>query len=255
MLITCSECDKKLKVADSVAGKKVRCPHCRAVTLAPKLDEDPIEKTVEGAPPQSKKQAALKQPTSNAKKPIKRDDVQEADDDDEEETPPKEKPRKRKAPDDDDQDEEEELPADRLACAQCNSTALADLPANHFTRRPGYVCKKCGQKMRQPGSTVLYLIGIVLGVTGILGGIAFSIFALLQERINVRAAGGGAILVIACISLIGFSLNQMRLPIPKNAPPVRWVLWICVTLAILFVVSILLGGCFFAFSYFLNEML
>jgi phage FluMu protein Com len=252
MLITCSACKKKLKVADTMSGKKVRCPHCKSVTLAPKIDEAAEETATESAAP-TKGNGAITEKAPSAskkKKPIPADD-------DEESATPKKKPPRAKSRSDEDEDDahKEEAPTDRMCCPKCSSAALAELPPNQFTRRPGFVCKKCGQKMRQPGSTVLYTIGIVLGVLGVLGGIALSISVLFMEPIRVRAAVGGVALVVICISVIGFSFSQMRLPVPKNAPPVRWLLWICVTLAMLFVLSLFVGGCLFGFAYFLQEML
>src|SRR5262245_27694149 len=35
MVLTCSECGKKLTVPESAAGKKVRCPGCQKVTEVP----------------------------------------------------------------------------------------------------------------------------------------------------------------------------------------------------------------------------
>jgi hypothetical protein len=35
MLVTCPDCNKKLKVPESVSGKKVRCPGCKAVVAVP----------------------------------------------------------------------------------------------------------------------------------------------------------------------------------------------------------------------------
>lgn len=48
--ITCTECNRKLNVPDSAAGKKVRCPACKAVVEVPEPEEDlvaPDEELVE----------------------------------------------------------------------------------------------------------------------------------------------------------------------------------------------------------------
>src|SRR5438105_1940293 len=44
MNITCSACQKMLRIPDSAAGKKVRCPACQAVFLTPAtiVTPDPI---------------------------------------------------------------------------------------------------------------------------------------------------------------------------------------------------------------------
>jgi hypothetical protein len=41
LLISCPGCDKKLKVAETVLGKKVRCPGCSATFLAKENDDSP----------------------------------------------------------------------------------------------------------------------------------------------------------------------------------------------------------------------
>lgn len=41
--VTCSDCDKKLKVKDEAAGKKVRCPGCSNVISVPRAPEPEIE--------------------------------------------------------------------------------------------------------------------------------------------------------------------------------------------------------------------
>lgn len=38
-VIQCAECERKIKVPDGSAGRKVRCPHCKAVTAVPPTEE------------------------------------------------------------------------------------------------------------------------------------------------------------------------------------------------------------------------
>jgi LSD1 subclass zinc finger protein len=37
--VTCSKCEKKLKVPDAAAGKKIRCPSCKTVVMVPAPEE------------------------------------------------------------------------------------------------------------------------------------------------------------------------------------------------------------------------
>jgi phage FluMu protein Com len=43
MSIVCSGCEKHLKVRDAAAGKKVRCPACKAVIAVPDPEDDLVE--------------------------------------------------------------------------------------------------------------------------------------------------------------------------------------------------------------------
>jgi DNA-directed RNA polymerase subunit RPC12/RpoP len=45
--VTCSECEKKLKVKDELAGRKVRCPGCEGVILVPKAEEPELDELEE----------------------------------------------------------------------------------------------------------------------------------------------------------------------------------------------------------------
>jgi phage FluMu protein Com len=54
--IQCPQCDKKLKVADTSAGKKVRCPACSAVILVPAAEES--EHVPEGGTTETSKSKA-----------------------------------------------------------------------------------------------------------------------------------------------------------------------------------------------------
>ena len=131
MLITCTECGKKLKFADTMAGKKVRCPHCKATVRAPnEVDE------VASAP----KPNAI---PSTAKKESAAWDKGEFSDD--EPAPKKKSVAKKKRPADDNEDEDEDAPADAMRCAKCESARIEALPPNRFSRHPGFLCKKCGR--------------------------------------------------------------------------------------------------------------
>lgn len=46
MLITCSNCQSKIRVPDSAAGKKGKCPKCATVITIPAAEEAPLEATL-----------------------------------------------------------------------------------------------------------------------------------------------------------------------------------------------------------------
>jgi phage FluMu protein Com len=123
--ITCTGCDKKLKVPDAAAGKKIRCPACKAVIAVPVQEEfvepddlvEPDEETaVTESPPVVKKaktrdkepadeETAISESSTKVKK-------KKAEWDDEDESADSKKSRKKDTDDgyglDEDDEEEEE---------------------------------------------------------------------------------------------------------------------------------------------------
>lgn len=111
--IQCPECEKRLKVADSAAGKKIRCPACKAVIAIPAAEElvepddlvEPDEETaVSETPVRKKKKPDLDEDEPAPKKRKKSEDDEGygyADDEDEEEERPRKKKKKRRYDDDD----------------------------------------------------------------------------------------------------------------------------------------------------------
>ena len=89
LTVTCTNCDKKLKVKDEVAGKKIRCPACSTVFLAEEKSKDSDDDFLSG----------LDDAVSSKKKGRRVDDDFDEEIDDEE-TPvrqsrPRTKPRKK----------------------------------------------------------------------------------------------------------------------------------------------------------------
>jgi DNA-directed RNA polymerase subunit RPC12/RpoP len=82
--VTCSDCDKSLKVKDELAGKKIRCPGCSSVIAIPKPasdDDEQPDEWDEPAPAKRKRRAAeddfeddepVARPRSRASKPVKK---------------------------------------------------------------------------------------------------------------------------------------------------------------------------------------
>src|ERR1019366_3445827 len=94
--IVCTGCEKKLKVPDAAAGKKIRCPACKAVVAVPAVEEfvepddfvEPDEETaVAEAPLPKKKKPAWDDDDASESKKRKSDDEDDYgfDEDDEEE--------------------------------------------------------------------------------------------------------------------------------------------------------------------------
>jgi DNA-directed RNA polymerase subunit RPC12/RpoP len=83
--VTCSDCDKSLKVKDELAGKKIRCPGCSSVIAIPQpaTDDDELpDEWDEPAPAKRKRRAAdndelddeepVARPRSRSSKPVKK---------------------------------------------------------------------------------------------------------------------------------------------------------------------------------------
>jgi uncharacterized protein (DUF983 family) len=51
--------------------------------------------------------------------------------------------------------------AGRWLCPHCDSAEVQRLPANFFTKHPGYLCKACGLRMRRANSTLFYVVLLV----------------------------------------------------------------------------------------------
>ena len=57
-------------------------------------------------------------------------------------------------------------------CPKCGSSQLTPLPANQFSRKPGFLCEGCKSKLRTPNSTWVYGGIVALGIACAVGGVA-----------------------------------------------------------------------------------
>ena len=73
--VTCQSCGKNLQVADSMAGKKGKCPQCKSVLIVPAQEEQaaPVPKK----PPAAPKPAAAPKPPAAPKAEPESADVSE----------------------------------------------------------------------------------------------------------------------------------------------------------------------------------
>lgn len=58
MIIQCESCSKKLKVSDSAAGKKAKCPRCESVIVIESADSEasgPVDRAGKSAPARLKR--------------------------------------------------------------------------------------------------------------------------------------------------------------------------------------------------------
>src|SRR4051812_44130570 len=101
IVIRCPECNKSLKVGDSVAGKKVRCPGCKHEFTAPgnAEEEEGVSEGVATTPSAPKRDRA-----DDEDRPARRERRDPDEDEDED------RPRRRRRDEDEEEEEEEDRP-------------------------------------------------------------------------------------------------------------------------------------------------
>jgi predicted Zn finger-like uncharacterized protein len=145
-----------------------------------------------------------------------------------------------------------DTPDQPMRCAQCKSAALEALPRNLYSRRPGYVCTECGAKMRPPGSTGAYIGAIILGAFTVVLGLSGVVIAAFSNTDGFQNEGGLMTMVLG-LAVISWCYYQLRLPVPLDAPPRPSRIWLWVVVILL--VLLVMGGAYFGFMYYLQEML
>lgn len=139
-----------------------------------------------------------------------------------------------------------------MRCSECKAAALEALPRNMYSRRPGYVCTECGAKMRPPGATGSYIAAIILGAFTVVLGISGVVIAAFSKTDGFQNEGG-LMLMLLGLTVISWAVYQLRLPVPLDAPPRPSRLWLYVVVVIL--ILLVVGGAYFGFMYYLQEML
>jgi DNA-directed RNA polymerase subunit RPC12/RpoP len=215
MQITCPECRKKLNVPDTAAGKRVRCPACKHLVPIPALSV-----TTAPTPPSEADRvepAELQSPADHVSPPPRATSV--------------------------------------MRCAKCKALALERLPANQFTRNPGYACSECGAVMRPPGTTLFYVFVIVLGsfvvVFGMFAGVvAFSAF----DYVGRVLVGAGFLMLLGGVTAL-WGVRQILLPVPLDAPPRHSRFWLgcLIFLCVVVVCVLVIGGALFGIMYYIQE--
>ena len=146
-----------------------------------------------------------------------------------------------------------------MRCAKCKAHALERLPANKFSNHPGYVCLKCGAKMRPPGSTGFNLFVILLGAFTLCFGLFIAVVAFASdtaaEYMGELLAGALALTVLG-VAVAVWAGMQLALPIPLDAPPQksRLLMALGIMLLVMVVGVALIGGCLFGIMYWIHEM-
>ena len=171
-------CGRSLKVADELAGKRVRCPACNATAEVPPADDGGFE-VVDDEPPKPVRATVAKAVPAKAKPP--EDDFELVDDDEEDV-----KPKKKKRRDDDDEDER---PAKRTS--QKSKRYDDD---DDEDDRPRKKKRKSQPAEASGGMRLLYIFG---GIALVIAGGAVAYFSYQSEGRRVgRGIGLGVVLAI-----------------------------------------------------------
>ena len=177
-------CGRSLKVADELAGKRVRCPACNKAAEVPPADDGGFE-VVDDEPLKPVRATVAKAVPAKAKRP---EDDFELVDDDEEEVKPKKKKRR--------DDDEDERPAKRTS----QKSKRYDDDDDEDDDRPRKKKRKSQPAEASGGKRLLYIFG---GIAIILAGVAVAYFSSQSEGRRVgRGIGLGVVLAIGgCIGI------------------------------------------------------
>ncbi len=219
IVVTCTNCDKKLRVPDDLLGKKVKCPGCGTIFLGkvadspshkdkpptsvrskerappkeePEDDEEQSEKTTGGV--QSKPSQKGSRPKDDdddepPERPSRKGKKADEDDDDEDDRPSKR--RKRKDDDDDDDDDDDRPSRRRRPSDDDDDDDDDDRPSRRRSRRRNY------QAHRGVLVMVLGIVSIVCGIViccwplALFGGLGFGIPSWILGQMDRRKMAGG----------------------------------------------------------------
>ena len=95
-------------------------------------------------------------------------------------------------------------------CPKCGSFQLTPLPANLFSRKPGFLCEDCKSKLRTPNSTWVYVGIVALGLALAAGGIV-AMFSDVPENV-ARGRRSPWFLVIAGMGCAIWAGRQLFIP-------------------------------------------
>jgi hypothetical protein len=100
-----------------------------------------------------------------------------------------------------------------VKCPRCGSPAVERLPPNQISPRPGYRCRDCGSKLRSPGTYVVYLVVLLISLSGVVGiGYAMVEFGGADRPFRMLWLAGVGLVVA------GYSAVQLSRPTPLNRP-------------------------------------
>lgn len=201
MIVTCGDCSRKLKIPDSAAGKKIKCPGCQSVIRVPGDGSTP-------APPAKPSSAPRKKPASSApskpsarKKPATSESADRA-----RSAAKKKRPARRRRP--------EPNPFDDELIEDYDNFADEDFGDNPFASPSvssggGRRKKKRGRNAEGLSTVGMGLLVQAFGMTAILVMLAVFVVCTLSNIAGLIVLAGFAVLAVAVLGGLAMLIGEL----------------------------------------------
>ena len=99
-----------------------------------------------------------------------------------------------------------------MECPKCDSDRVEELPPSQISPRPGYFCRNCGAKLRDPKMGCVYIAVLALGL--ILGAVALVTLVIAEEDWGAKLGRIGFLGM--CLVCSGYAVAQLMRPTPRR---------------------------------------
>ena len=99
-----------------------------------------------------------------------------------------------------------------MECPKCDSDRVEELPPNQISPRPGYRCRNCGAKLRDPKMGCVYFV--VLALALVLGAVALVTLVIAEEDWGAKLGRIGFLGM--CLVCSGYAVAQLMRPTPRR---------------------------------------
>src|SRR5262245_27785344 len=101
-----------------------------------------------------------------------------------------------------------------MECPKCKSRRVEALPPNQISPRPGYLCRNCGAKLRDPKMGCVYVVVLALGL--VLGAVCLGTILIVAEDWGAKLGRIGFLGM--CLLCSGYAVAQLMRPTPRRTP-------------------------------------